>query len=171
MSRDGREAATSDRSDAGALELDSARRLHVVRSGHELLLAEPNLERQRALPRLRKDLVRLESVPDLVRKAEPVEPARSEHDRIQPTLPALAQPRVDVPPQRLDRERRLEREQLRPAADRGRPDSHPGLDPARPAQRVPRVLPRQIGADRETVRVRRGHVLGRVHRDVDAPVE
>ena len=45
-------------------------------------------------------------------------------------------------------ERRLEREQLRPPADRRGADPHPGLDPGRAAERVPRILARQVRADR-----------------------
>ena len=57
---------------------------------------------------------------DLVREPEPVEPAGREHDRVEPALAQLAQARVDVAAQRLDRERRLEREQLRRAGARTR---------------------------------------------------
>ena len=65
--------------------------------------------------------------PISLREPEPVEPAGGEHDRIEPALSKLAQARVDVAAQRLDRERRFEREELRATA-RGR-----GADPhARP---------------------------------------
>ena len=55
---------------------------------------------------------------DLGVQAEAVETTGGQHDRVEAALAALAQPRVDVAAQRLDRERRLEREQLRaPATD------------------------------------------------------
>ena len=65
---------------------------------------------------------------DLVREPEPVEAAGREHDRVEPALARLAQARVDVAAQRLDRERRLEREQLRAAAHRRGADAHAGPD-------------------------------------------
>ena len=100
------------------------------------------------LPRLGEQLGRLEAAADLGLEAEPVEPARGQHDRVQPALAALAQPRVDAA-QRLDRERRLEREQLGAAAHRRRPDPHPGPQLGRPAERVAWILARRVGTDRE----------------------
>ena len=76
-------------------------------------------------------------------EAEPVEAARREHDGVEPALAALAQARVDVAAQRLDRQRRLEREQLRAPAHRGRADPHPGPQLGRAAERVARVLARR----------------------------
>src|SRR5262245_64047506 len=112
------ETASADRRHARALELDPTGRLRVTGLCHDLLLAGADLERQRALPRLGKDLVRLEAVADLAREPEPVEPAGREHDGVQSALRPLAEPRADVSTQRLDREGRLEREELRPAPDR-----------------------------------------------------
>ena len=108
---------------------------------------------------------------DLVGEPEPVEPAGSEHDGIEPALSALPQTRVDVPPQRLDRERRLAREQLSAPAHGGGPDPHPGADPVGSTERVAWVLARRIRADDEAVRVSRGHVLRGVHGDVDPSVQ
>src|SRR5439155_10692766 len=93
--RNRRETATPQSEDAGALRLDTAARLGVVCVRHELLLALPHLERHGALPGLRQHLLRLEPPPDFARKAEPVEAAGREHDRVEPSLPALAQPRLD----------------------------------------------------------------------------
>src|SRR5437870_72104 len=78
---------------------------------------------------------------------------------VEPALAALAQPRVDVPAQRLDRERRLEREKLCAPPHRRRPNPHPGPDLVRAAERVARVFARRVRADEETLRIRRGHVL------------
>src|SRR5438552_1858027 len=82
----------------------------------------PHLRRHAALPGPRQHLLRLEPPPDFARKAEPVEAAGREHDRVEPSLPALAQPRLDVPSQRLDRELGLQREQLRLPPHRRGPD-------------------------------------------------
>ena len=57
-------------------------------------------------------------MPDLVGEPQPVEPAGREHDRVEAALAALAEPRVDVAAERLDRERGLEREQLGAPANR-----------------------------------------------------
>ena len=108
---------------------------------------------------------------DLVGEPEPVEPAGGEHDRVEPALPTLAEARVDVAPHRLDRERRLEREQLGAPPDRGGPDPHPGADPVGSAQRVTRILARRVRADDEAVGVGRRHVLRGVDGDVDPAVE
>ena len=108
---------------------------------------------------------------DLAGEAEPVEPAGGEHDRVEPALAALAQPRVDVPAQRLDRQLRLEREQLCAPPHRRGADPHPGPQLGGAAERVAGILARQVRADGETVGVRRGHVLRRVHGGVDPAVE
>ena len=140
----------------------------MIGGGDELLVALAHLERERALRGLRQQLVRVEPPADLAREPEPVEPAGGEHDRVEPSLGALAQPRVDVAAQRLDRERRLEREQLRLAPRRRRADAHPRPDRVGAAQRVARIVALEVRADDEAVRIGRGHVLGRVHGDVDA---
>src|SRR5919197_587549 len=106
----------------------------------ELLLARTHLKGERALRSLREELVRLEATADLGREAEPVEAAGGEHDGIQPALDALAQARVDVAAQRLNRERGLEREQLRAPPHRGSADPHPRPQLSRAAERVARVV-------------------------------
>ena len=135
------------------------------------LLARTNLQRERALPRLRKQLVRLEATADLASEAQAVEPARRENDRVEAPLVALPEPGVDVPAHRLDPKLRLQREQLRAAAHRRGPDPHPRPDGVRAAERVPRILPLEVGADGEPLRVGRGHVLRRVDGDVDPAFE
>ena len=72
-----------------------------------------------------------------------------------------------LPAQRLDRERRLEREQLCAAPGRGGADPHPRPQLRGAAERVPRILPRRVRADGQALDVGRGHVLGRVDGDVD----
>ena len=51
------------------------------------------------------------------------------------------------------------------------PTRIPGRSSRGAAERVARILARQVRADREPFRVRRGHVLRGVHGDVDPPVE
>ena len=126
-------------------------RLAVVCSRDEVLLAGAHLQCERALPGLRQELVGLEPMTDLGSEPEPVETAGREHDRIQPALPALAQTRLDVPAQRLDRERRLEREQLRAPANRGCPDPHPGPNASR-RRTARREDPRARGTHRRPAR-------------------
>src|SRR5213078_1956771 len=164
-----RETATADGEDAGALRLDAAAGLGVVGSRNELLLAGTDLQRERALARLGQQLGGIEPQADLSPEPQPVEAGRGEHDRVQPALAALAQPRIDVPAERLDRQLWFEREQLRLAPDRRGADAHPRAYFRRSAERVARVLSRQIGADDKAFRVRRGHVLRRVDGDVDPP--
>src|SRR5262245_63292970 len=90
------EAAAADCRHARRRDLDPPRGLRVAGGRHELLLADPHLQRERALTGLRKDLVRFEAVPDLRREAEPVEAARLEHYRVQAALYPFAEPGVDV---------------------------------------------------------------------------
>src|SRR5262249_28416666 len=137
---DGRETSAPDRGDARALRLDPAPRLRIVRAGGQLLLAGTNLQRERALAGLGHELAGVEAPPDRRRGPQPVETARREHDGIEPALATLPQAGVDVSPQRLDRQRGLEREQLSLAPHGGRADAHPGAELARTAQRVARIL-------------------------------
>ena len=102
---------------------------------------------------------------------EPVEAARREHDRVEAALASFPQARVDVAAQRLDRERRIEGEQLRLPPYRSSADPHPGPKLRRAAKRVPGIFTPEKRADRETVGIRGGQVLRGVNRDVDPPVE
>src|SRR5581483_3009167 len=95
MRRDGRETAAADGRDDRPLRLDPLPRLLVIGGRDEMRLAGAHLQREGALPRLRKKLLRLEPVADLAREAEPVETARRQHDGVETALPTLAQPRVD----------------------------------------------------------------------------
>ena len=137
----------------------------------QVVFARAHLERERSLSRLRQELVRREPLADLGGQTETVEPAGGEHDRVEPALPALPQAGVDVAAQRLDREVRLEREQLRPPPDRGGADAHSRPQRFGAAQRVARILARKVRADDEPFGVGRRHVLRRVHGDVDAACE
>src|SRR5207249_10295587 len=68
-----------------------------------LLVARAHLQRERPLPRFRQELVRLEPPADLAAEPEPVEAAGCEDDRVERPLSPLAQPRLDVSTERLDR--------------------------------------------------------------------
>ena len=99
---------------------------------------------------------------------EPVEAAGGEHERVEPALARLAQPRVDVAAQRLDRDR-----SARSASSCARrrtdavPIRIPGSSAARADESVARIVALEVRADDEPCRVRRGHVLRRVDGDVD----
>ena len=121
---DGRETTAPDPCDATPLGLDSPPRLGVIRHGDKRRLARTNLQRKRSLTGLWKQLRRIEPEPDLVRQPQPIETGRLENHRIESTLTALAETRIDIAAQRLDRESRLERQQLRPAASRRRAAPH-----------------------------------------------
>ena len=101
--RDRRETPAADHGDARR-SASTRRRVSASSARRdELLLARPHLQRERALARLGQQLGRLEAAADLAGEPEPIEPARSEHDGVEPALAALAQARVDVAAQRLDR--------------------------------------------------------------------
>src|SRR5215208_4343555 len=163
----GSETSAADDCDAPSLRLDATPRLAVIRRRDEMLVAKTNLGRQSALPRLGQQLVRLEASVDLGGETESLQPAGGEDDSVEPPLASLAEPRVDVPAQRLDRELGLEREQLRPSSDRGCTNAQSRSQLRDAAEGVARVLALEIGADNEAVGIRRRHVLRRMHRDVD----
>src|SRR5438874_2039086 len=148
------EATAADGEDARSLRLDTAPRLRVIAGRDELFLTGANLQGECALSGLRQQLVRVEAASDLVPEPEPVEAAGRQHDRVQAALAALAQTRVDVAAERLDRELGLERQQLCLAADRGSPDAHPRPQLRDAAERVARILAFEIGAHDEPIRVR-----------------
>src|SRR5439155_15958506 len=139
-----REAAATECGDAGALGLDPPPCLRVIRRGDELLVIRPHLERKRPLTCLGDHFRRVEAVPDLVTEAQAIEPTGREDDRVEPAFAPLAETRVDVPPQRLDRERRLERKELRATPDRRRPDPQAGPQPVRAAKGIAGILSLQI---------------------------
>src|SRR5205085_7890630 len=105
-----------------------------------------------------------------VAEPEPVEPARGEHDRGEPALATLAQARVDVAAQRLDREGRIARKQLRLPPNRSRPDAHARSQLRRAAKRITWVVAREVRTDRQPIRIRGGQVLRRVDRGDDPPL-
>src|SRR5205085_7446609 len=167
MRRDGGEAARSDRGDAGPLGLDPPSRLAVVTGGDELLLAGAHLQRKCSLRRLRQHRLERQPESDLAVETETVEPAGGEDEGVEPALLRLAQASLDIAAQRLDRERRLEGEQLRLPSDGGGADEHAGPNRVSSDESIARVVPREVRAHRESLGVRGGHVLRRVDGDVD----
>jgi len=143
----------------------------VVRRRDEMLLSRAHLKRERTLRGFGQELVGLEPLADLARKPEPVESARREHDGVEPPLGALPQTGVDIAPQRFDRQRRLECKELRLASSRRRADAHSRSDRVRAAQRVAWIVALQIRADDKPRGIGGRHVLGRMHRNVDAMLE
>src|SRR5262245_63815441 len=111
-----------------------------------MLFALAHLQRERALCGLWQQLLRVEAPADLVRETEPVEAARCEHDGVELPFVALAQARVDVAAQRLDPQRRLEREQLRLSAHGRSADAHAGADLVRAAQGVAWLVAPEVSA-------------------------
>ena len=171
MRRDRGETAAADERHAAPLRLDAASRLHVVDIRDEVCLTRSHLQGERTLPRLGQHHGRVEAQPDLAAEPEPVEPAGGEHDRVETALAALPQACFDIAAQGLDRQRRLEREQLGTPARGGRADAHPGPDLRATAERVAWILALGVGADDEPFGVGGGHVLGGVHGHVDAVLE
>src|SRR5205807_5630775 len=114
---------------------------------------------------------RIEAETDLVGETEAIETAGREDDGVETAFPALAQTRIDVPAQGLDRERGLEGEQLCTPSDRRGADAHPRLQGIDTTERIARILALEVRADRESVRVRRRHVLRGMHRDVDPAIK
>ena len=94
--RDRSEAAAADRGHARTLRLDPPPCLRMISRRGELLLPGAHLQRERALRRLGEQLVRREAMADLVRQAEPLEAAGREDDRVEATLAALPETRVDI---------------------------------------------------------------------------
>ena len=105
VGRDRREAPAADPGDARALGLDPPPGLRVVeRRDAAPLRPSRTWSASAPCPASGTMLAGSNRRPDLVRQPEPVETGRGEHDRVEPPLVALAQARVDVPAQRLDRE-------------------------------------------------------------------
>ena len=104
--------------------------------------ARPRPGRPRGIPPPAKTAARISPT------TEAVETATREHHRVQPALASLSQASVDVPAERLDRQRRLEREQLGAAPHRRRADAHARPHLRRPAQRVARIVTLEIRRQR-----------------------
>ena len=88
-------------------------------------------------------------------EAEPVEAAGGEHERVEAALARLAQARVDVAAQRLDRRASA---RAPGAARAGAPTPCRSASPAAarsaPHERVARIVALEVGADREALRCR-----------------
>src|SRR5947208_15046 len=97
------ETPPADRRNAGPLCLHPASGLAVIRGFNEPLLTRSHLKRKCTLAGFRHHHVGLEAETDLVGETETIEAARRQHDRVEPAFPALAQSRIDVAAQGLDR--------------------------------------------------------------------
>jgi hypothetical protein len=95
--RDGCKTAPADGRNARPLGVHPAPCLGIVYGNDDLRLPFPDLERERPLARLRKHFRRLETVADLGPEPETVETAGREDDRVEASLGALAEARIDVP--------------------------------------------------------------------------
>ena len=97
--------------------------------------------------------------------AQPFEPGRRQHQRVDLARLALGQPRVHVPADLDDLQVRPPGQQLRAAAQRAR--AHPRALAQVADDDVERVRAARRGHDRRPRRELRRHVLGRVHGHVD----
>jgi hypothetical protein len=79
-------------------------------------VAGPALDGQRTLGGRGQHLQRVEQLGGLVDAPQPAQPGRSHDHRVELAGPDLADPRVDVAPDRDDVEAEPERLELRPAA-------------------------------------------------------
>ena len=140
MGGDRSQAPAADERDATSFGLDTARASRRRRLRRRGAPRRPSPGARARPGRPRAASPRVEAQTDLAAEPEPVEPARGQHDGVEATLAALAQPRVDVAAQRLDRERRLEREQLC-APPRGRRADRASRAGARPRRRARRADP------------------------------
>ena len=132
-----------------------------------------HLQAQRALPGRRQHHVRIDHRADARVQAQPLQARGGQHDAVVLALVELAQPGVEVAPQRLHIQVRPDRLELHhPAQARGadpralRQRLHrleTGRDPG-----IARVLALQHGAQREALGHLHRHVLERVHRQVSA---
>src|SRR5207245_6472836 len=134
------ETSTADHCNARPLGLHPASGLVVIGRFDARLLTGSHLERECALPGLGHHDVRIEAEADLVGETEAVETAGREDDGVETAFPALAQTRIDVPAQGLDRERGLEGEQLCTPSDRRGADAHPRLQGVGTTERIARIL-------------------------------
>ena len=169
--RDRCQAAAADRGDASALGFDAAPRLGVVGRRDELLLAGANLHRERTLPRLGQQLSGSKRCP-----ISPASPSRSSPQAASTTASSPRSPRLRRRVSMLPRSGSIESSGSSASSCARRrteavPIRIPGRSAVGAAERVARVLPREVRADGEAGRVRRGHVLRRMDRGVDPPLE
>src|SRR5207248_9650372 len=83
MRGDGSEAAAAHGRDDCAFRLHALAGLGIVRGRHEVLVARPNLERERTLAGFGQHRLGPKAVPDLAPEPAPVEPPRCEHQPVE----------------------------------------------------------------------------------------
>ena len=136
----------------------------------------PRLDGQRALPRGRQHLQRVENLGGLVEATEAGQPGAGEDDRVVHTLTDLADPGVHIAADVGDLQTEAEGVQLGGSTRRA------GADPAACGElaegqpvagddHVARVLAERYGGERDAGGRLGRQVLQRVHRDVDAVVQ
>ena len=175
MRRERRVAVAADREQERAFCRGGGRCRLVLDGGEERArprVIPPALEREGALAHGRQELVDREGTHPWIGQTQPLEPGRSQDERIDLAAPPLAQARVDVAPQRHDLEVAPPGEQLgTPANARGadaRAERQPG-EPTRAVaeQHVVGTRPRRDRAHHETEREAGGQVLHGMHTRVD----
>ena len=83
------QATASDEGHRLPLGLHATPRLGVIRGDHKLLLTGTHLQSESALAGFGKHHPRIEPDPDLVPEAKAIQPARSQHNSVEPPLAAL----------------------------------------------------------------------------------
>ena len=147
----------------------------VIDGRHQLLVAGPHLHRQRTLPRLGHECVRVEREPDPSLQAQPDQAGGGQEDHVGLTGVQLAQPRVDVAAQRHHLEVGAQLAQ-KAGSTRRRRRRPWRLQVSRPAsaygpQQASRGSARSgTAAEHQPVGHLAGQVLGAVHGGVDLAV-
>ena len=131
------------------------------------LVALPDLQRGARPDPLPAEARRARSASDFAGEAESVEPARRQHNRVEPALSPLAQARVDVL-------RSGSIASSGSSASSSAPANRRGADPscraaAQPSRTARHADPHAgcVRADDQAVDIRRRHVFGGVHGNVD----
>ena len=186
---EGRPTPATGRREEGPLGLDRSPRVGIVeprdgRARRQIVGAD--LDGECALARSRRDDRCRDDDRDPVGSSQPAQARHGEHERVGLAVVEPAEPRVDVPVERVDPEVGARGPQeRRPAravgADAGT-ERHEiqalgttidGVPRRRPADHdgVFRRFADQVGGDRQARILIRRHVLGTVHGDIDAAVE
>ena len=167
-------AARNARSHASAVAVSASIDRRQQRAG--LGVVGAGLDADRALPDRRQEFVELEHRRRRIGETEPLQPGQRQQRRVGLALVELAQPRLDVAAQIDDPQIGPQPPHQRLAAQRRGADHRAARqlgEVARLAadEDVARVLARQKRREHQPVRQEGRHVLGRMHREVDAALE
>ena len=135
-----------------------------------------SLDRDRALRHRRQHDLGADALADVVGKPKPVEPRASEKRRVGLPVGKLLESRFHIAAQRHDFEVRAAVQNLRLPPQRRRADDGAFRRFAQGRileadEGVARVFPLQGGADRETARQHRRHILGGMYGEVDGALQ